>query len=550
MKIIDLVLLAFRNLLRRKLRTILTIVSVMVGAFLISIMMSISNGMQEFLISQVTLFTNQKTINVRPDTGGGDSFSLGGDVTTFEEESETKDRPEKQEDVALDKEDLDKVRNIEGVKVAHFQHLLSPQYIHLSSGDFEDSNDKLQLAMFGLPLERREKVRFAAVERSLLKKEDSIVLSDSYIEKWGLDRNDVIGKRVLVNIKQMVPDAVLENNVQREGVLLSDDDNTQTSLQDKNDYNSLQNNVNPKNGDASNSDELGVESSPDQVSNTNNPSNATNNSDNINKNDKVPNTDSMDDFTYDSMQPELLDSLEDKDFEFVIAGVTEKSLLSQWALISNKKVSEIKAYQMNTSVESIKENEDSFGIVLVTETEEDVDEVDRVLEEMGYLSDTYEDAIGHIGSVFDIVNYLLSSFGIIALVVASIGIVNTLLMTVYERTREIGVMKAVGATRRNIASMITVEAVLLGVFGGAVGLGISWGIGRLADHILHKGLQLGETVLIEAFLYDYPQYNVSLFSWDIVFLVMIVTTSVTFIAGLYPAWKASNLDPIEALRAE
>jgi putative ABC transport system permease protein len=233
-----------------------------------------------------------------------------------------------------------------------------------------------------------------------------------------------------------------------------------------------------------------------------------------------------------------------------VAGVMEKSLLSSMALISNDKVSEISAYKFNQSEEEFEKDNTAFEMIVVVDLAENAKKVDEEIEELGYESDTYDESIGQIGSVFDIINYLLSSFGAIALVVASIGIVNTLLMAIYERTREIGVMKAVGATRRQIWSMFTMEATLLGFFGGLVGLGFGYGFGRLADYILHNGLKIRSFTIIKAFLEDYPGFNVSVFSADIIILVMGVTTGVAFLAGLYPAWRASKLNPIKALRTE
>ena len=174
--------------------------------------------------------------------------------------------------------------------------------------------------------------------------------------------------------------------------------------------------------------------------------------------------------------------------------------------------------------------------------------IDKSIEDCGYISTTYDEAIGQIGIVFDVINAVLSSFGGIALIVASIGIVNTLLMAIYERTREIGIMKAVGATRMNIGTMFTAEAVSLGFFGGLLGLCFSWGVGRLANYILHNGIVFGGCEIMSAYLADYPGFDVSVFSIETVLLVLAVTTIVSFVAGLYPSWQASRLDPIEALR--
>jgi ABC-type antimicrobial peptide transport system permease subunit len=508
MKFLDLIRISFRNLFRRKLRTILTIVSMMVGAFLISIMMSVGNGLEDFLISQVTMFSNTKTISMRVDVDGMAFFSFGGGVEEYEEtdtpdlkdqtedgqaldtgdrqitQSDSRQAPQTEmtpspqeqsmqadstqneqsnseqeqmvEERQLTNEDLEKVRELDHVEVVELQKFIFPEYITTqkdnsednNSNDEEDKTTKLKLNLVGLPLELREDVNLAAFNKSFFEEENSILISDSYVEKWGFSRDDILGKKVYINIRRV--------------------DNPQES----------------------------------------------------------------------------------KNFEFVVAGVLEKSLLSQMALVSNDMVDEISAYRFNQTQEEFDEDDSAFEAIVVVDSEENVEEVDRKIEDMGYTSDTYEESIGQIGSIFDIVNYLLSSFGAIALVVASIGIVNTLLMAIYERTREIGVMKAVGSTRRQIGAMFTMEATLLGFFGGLVGLGVGWGFGRLANYVLHEGLQVGNTTLIQGFLADYPQFDVSVFTVDILILVMAVTTGVAFLAGLYPAWRASRLNPIKALRTE
>ena len=141
--------------------------------------------------------------------------------------------------------------------------------------------------------------------------------------------------------------------------------------------------------------------------------------------------------------------------------------------------------------------------------------------------------------MFNVVQVGLSAFGIIALVVAAIGIINTLLMAIHERTREIGVMKAVGATRSHIRLLFTTEGAALGFLGGAAG-------GLLA-------LFLGQAINIigaRTFLSDFPGFQLSSFTWWLIPGVIALTTAISLLAGLYPANRAARLDPVEALRYE
>lgn len=493
MRIIDLLVVSFKNLFRQKLRTLLTITSMMVGAFLISIMMSVGNGLEGFLISQVTIFSNVQIISVNKSVDIGGMMGFGG-VEEYEEvedevenESEMESLPEGSPEVPpevppdgipagpsedlsdqvddqavgsvdseqemfisnrrLDKDDLDKVSKIDHVDDAQFESILIPEYVTLRN---VENAKKLKMTLYGWPAKMRDDVSYVIVDEDILKESNAIVLSDKYTEEWDIEAEDIVGKEIIVNVALAGP---------------------------------------PIAGDSYN-----------------------------------------------------------EDFVLVVAGLIEKSIFDQIAMVSLDTISEMGAYRFQKSIDDYKEDETAMQIVVIVDSEENVGKVDEALEKAGYVSTTYEESIGQIGVVFNIINYLLSSFGIIALIVASIGIVNTLLMAIYERTREIGVMKAVGATRRTIGLMFTVEASLLGFCGGFGGLLIGWGFGQLANSILHNGLNIWKFNLISPILGDYPQYNISVFDWDMIILVMGVTTIVALFAGLYPAWKASKLNPIAALR--
>jgi putative ABC transport system permease protein len=117
----------------------------------------------------------------------------------------------------------------------------------------------------------------------------------------------------------------------------------------------------------------------------------------------------------------------------------------------------------------------------------------------------------------------------IALLAAGIGIMNIMLVSVTERTREIGIRKAIGARKNNILSQFLIEAVLLSELGGFIGILV----GVLAGNIL-------------ALVMEVPP----IIPWDWVAIGFISCSLVGIVFGVYPAWKASNLDPIEALRYE
>ena len=121
------------------------------------------------------------------------------------------------------------------------------------------------------------------------------------------------------------------------------------------------------------------------------------------------------------------------------------------------------------------------------------------------------------------------SVSVIALVVAGIGIMNIMLVSVTERIKEIGIRKAIGATKRDILTQFLMEAVFLSEFGGVVGIIMGIGAGNLVS-----------------FIFNIPA--VIPFDWAIIGLLVCSVIGIGF--GIYPAWKAAQLDPIESLRFE
>ncbi len=123
----------------------------------------------------------------------------------------------------------------------------------------------------------------------------------------------------------------------------------------------------------------------------------------------------------------------------------------------------------------------------------------------------------------------------ISLLVGGIGIMNIMLVSVTERTREIGIRKALGATRSNILHQFMVEAVVLCLFGGMLGIGLGLMIGKIIS--LYITSLTGMTFL-------------SVISPKLMFITVGFSLFVGLTFGVYPAWRASRLDPVESLRHE
>ena len=142
--------------------------------------------------------------------------------------------------------------------------------------------------------------------------------------------------------------------------------------------------------------------------------------------------------------------------------------------------------------------------------------------------------------LFRTIGLVFGGIGAIALLVAAIGVINTMVMAILERTREIGVLRACGATRRTIRTLFTVEAAMLGFFGGVLGIALGDVLTVIANSVINK--QLASSTLK-------AQNIIGLPIWLIV-SVLFATTTIGAVAGLYPAFRAARLEPIDALRYE
>ncbi len=143
--------------------------------------------------------------------------------------------------------------------------------------------------------------------------------------------------------------------------------------------------------------------------------------------------------------------------------------------------------------------------------------------------------------VFSVINIMLSSVGGLALLVASLGIVNTMIMSIYERTREIGTLKAIGASRGDIRAMFMIEAGMLGLIGGIVGVVLGWGLGKVLNRVILWYVERNSLPIRGDFFVVSPTLALAALGF---------ATLVGIVAGLYPANRAARLDPLLALRHE
>jgi putative ABC transport system permease protein len=161
------------------------------------------------------------------------------------------------------------------------------------------------------------------------------------------------------------------------------------------------------------------------------------------------------------------------------------------------------------------------------------------IQNEGYSTYTYQDLLSQHSKILNIATYGLGGFACIAILAASIGIMNTLLMSVFERTQEIGLLKALGMRRRGITTIYLAEAISIGFWGGVLGVVGACLVGAVLNPILAHTLFSGVTTA-HVLLYPFS-YMVAIVGGAMV---------IGLIAGTLPAIRAGQLDPIDALRRE
>ena len=185
---------------------------------------------------------------------------------------------------------------------------------------------------------------------------------------------------------------------------------------------------------------------------------------------------------------------------------------------------------------------DGYDLLIVRAVDENAVEsiVDQAIE-MNLEAQSLGAILELANRVLTILQVLLGSVGTLALLVATLGVANTMMMAIYERTREIGILKAIGATNQEVRRMFTADAVLLGLIGGFVGVILGTLLGRLVDWAGHQYLASEGVTGIGQMSIVPPWLAIG---------ALVFAGFIGIIGGIYPATRAARLDPVEALRHE
>jgi putative ABC transport system permease protein len=228
-------------------------------------------------------------------------------------------------------------------------------------------------------------------------------------------------------------------------------------------------------------------------------------------------------------------------FTATIVGVQQKSLLGSTTAYANKAIfNQLYQFQITGLPQNTVDEYTAVGGVFKANlSDTQIQTIKSALSAEGYDAETVKDQVSTVFTVINSVTYVLDGFAAITLVAAAFGIVNTLYMTVQDRTKEIGLMKALGMGKRRIFLLFSTEAVLIGFWGSMLAIVFANLLGKLINSFTTKG-----------FLKDFTGLQLLSFPAKASAIIVIGIMLIAFLAGTLPARRAARKDPIDALRYE
>ncbi|WAH98188.1 ABC transporter permease [Arthrobacter sp. MMS18-M83] len=223
-----------------------------------------------------------------------------------------------------------------------------------------------------------------------------------------------------------------------------------------------------------------------------------------------------------------------------VTGVEQDSLLSSSGIAVNKSLSTALTQAQASGAPSTATSAwTNATATFAPSSPAQVNEMKSNLSAAGYTAQTLDDRIGTVKTVINGIIGVLDAFAVIALLAAGFGIVNTLLMSVQERTREIGLMKAMGMGSGSVFALFSTEAAFIGLLGSLIGSAAAIGLGTAVSGALARGP-----------LSDLAGLHILAFAPGPVAAVVLLVMAIAFIAGTWPAWRAARQNPIDSLRYE
>jgi putative ABC transport system permease protein len=416
--------MAFLGLWRRKLRSFLTILAIIIGAVLVTLVFSVGDGLERFITDQFQLMVNQNTLTVSTQPLG--QFGMGGPPHELETKEVEIPQP-------FTETDIEQLEALDGVERVDYIVDIRALYVSPENGDKRFTVSVEAVPQYEITLRRL----VAGQYLDEAGKGQAIIALD-YVDVFGWESAEAtIGKQITVAVGKLNP--------------------------------------------------------------------------------------------YDERVGE---------FDFTVVAVNQSTVNTVEILVPLSDGKEMARYYADNP-ELYTRSQPGMLIQVKVVDGMEIELVAQAVEGLGFYARTPAEILQQISLRFDVIKVALSVFGIIALVVAGIGITNTILMAIHERTREIGIMKAVGATRASIRLLFTAEGASLGLLGGAFGAGLGYVIGLVTN-----------TIASRTFLSDFPTFDLAVYPPWITLAVIALTTFISLVAVFYPANRAAGLDPVQALSYE
>ncbi|BDR57081.1 ABC transporter permease [Xylocopilactobacillus apis] len=223
-----------------------------------------------------------------------------------------------------------------------------------------------------------------------------------------------------------------------------------------------------------------------------------------------------------------------------VVGVRNVSIVQgNQSIISQSLADQVSEHNLAGLPQKMQQNYVGATALIKNPTDDNIAKVKNNLKKKGYQAQTFQDQIGQLRQVVNAITGVLILFGAIALLAASFGVINTLYMSVRDRTREIGLMKALGLGRGKVFSIFSCESILIGLIGSILGIIVAILVG--------SGLNSAAS---NSFLKGLPGFTLIKFTFPSICMIIILIMFIAFLAGTLPARRASKLDPITALRYE
>lgn len=460
MKISDMIIMCLRNLWRRKGRTMLTVVGVVIGCCAIIVMISLGLGMNAAMENMLSTWGDLNAVTIY-----GNGYYYYGD-------SSNDTRP------SLNDDALEKLKNIEHVDIVFPKLSVYSDYVSLTAG----KNRRYRASWMDI-----YGVDFSALEKM------------GYVAEQGELPDGDSGKYTIVFGNEA---AYQYNDTKKRG------SNSYTWKQELAD---------------------GTYSQPFFDPFTDTVEIYINNSKKAN-----------DDGTYQSLGRSY-------EFKMTTAAVLEQD--TNWetvycVMIDMELAKEIiNTYNQKNGVKDAKEPEYS-QVKLWVDDIDNVDAVQAQIEEMGFNASSMASVRNELQGELNVIELVLGCLAAISLLVAAIGITNTMIMSIYERTKEIGIMKVLGCYISNIRVIFLMEAGMIGLLGGAMGTIISFIISAVMNSL---GGGLFEFMYGSSIGGD---SQVSIIPFWLVLLALAFSTSVGLVSGFYPANRAVKISALEAIRNE